>query len=155
MARVSSSLSGGEAGWTLTSCLCKGDTDWGLIASPHSSALALLPGILLEIWEFTPSFYLFFMLQLSGGVGVWMPVSSRYETRLTDTLHEDAVEAFGRLLVTHIHIWGGEGLPQCPILCPVSVLPTVEQADVSAAVQPTAGCLWENGASQGFHTGCL
>lgn len=41
MAHVLSSLSEGEAGWTLTSCLCRGDTDWGLIASPHSSALAL------------------------------------------------------------------------------------------------------------------
>lgn len=80
MARVLSSLSGGEAGWTLTSCLCRGDTDWGLRASPCSSALALLPGIRLGICsEFTPSSHLFFMLQLSGGAGTWMPVGSRYD----------------------------------------------------------------------------
>lgn len=84
MACVLSSLSGGEAGWILTSCLCRGDTGWGLIASPRSSALALLPGILIGICsEFTPNSHLFFMLQLSGGVGTWMPVSSRCDTRLT------------------------------------------------------------------------
>lgn len=141
-ARLLSSLSGGEAGWTLTSCLCR-DAGWGLTASPCSSALALLPRILGICSEFIPSSHLFFLLQLSGSVGTWMTVSSRYEPRLTDMLHADAVGAFGQMLVTHIHIWGGEGLPQCPIFCPMSVLPTLEWPDVPAAVHPASGCHWE------------